>query len=62
MPIMEVYIDANTADRLTYAARDLGRTPEELAEAAIAEAALNDAKARYANGERSPMLNLGVRS
>jgi hypothetical protein len=59
MPIMEIYIDVDTADRLIHAAHDLGKTPEELAESAVSETALADAKARFTNGERSPLLHVG---
>lgn len=57
--ILSCYIDEDTYARLLHAASDLGKTIEELAEASISEAALNDAKARHRNGERSLELRLG---
>ena len=40
MPILEVYVSDETMRRLEQCASELGRDPDELAEAAVAEAAL----------------------
>ena len=41
MPILECYVDDDTLAGLKQVAKDTGRTVEELAEAAIAEAVNN---------------------
>lgn len=41
MPILQVHVDDKTHARLTQAATELGRTVMDLAEAAVAEAALD---------------------
>ncbi|HZV85893.1 MAG TPA: hypothetical protein VFF48_12985 [Brevundimonas sp.] len=40
MPVLSCYVDERTHDALTEASRNTGRTVEDLAEAAISEAAL----------------------
>jgi predicted transcriptional regulator len=52
--ILEVYVDDETLRRLKRAAKRLDRSIENLAEAAVSEAALEDAKA---NNELRGMRN-----
>ncbi|SEM88456.1 Ribbon-helix-helix protein, copG family [Sphingomonas gellani] len=46
MAILNVYVDADTMKRLKRASREENRSVEDLAEAAIAEAALNSDRDR----------------
>lgn len=52
MPILNVYVDEDTLAILERVARENYRSVEDLAESAIAEAALDSAK-REANPQRS---------
>ena len=40
MPILQIYVDTDTLARLTIAAAELNRSVDELAESAVAEAAI----------------------
>lgn len=59
MPALNIYVEDETIDRLHVASEDLQRTITQLAEAAVEEAALADAKARFANGQRDSRLGIG---
>lgn len=48
--IIKVYIDGATKARLEQASQELGRTIEDLAEAAVSEAALDYAKHKARSG------------
>jgi hypothetical protein len=46
MPILDIYVDDATLARLRRVSDETGRTVEDLAECAIAEAALDDERKR----------------
>lgn len=46
MPLLTIYVDPETLVRLRRAARERERTVEDLAESAVAEAALDDDRRR----------------
>ncbi|MFL5900906.1 MAG: hypothetical protein ACJ75S_06870 [Solirubrobacterales bacterium] len=57
MPILQVYVDDATHKRLKRAAQQKGDAVDNLAEAAVAEAALDWAKANGFPGEDKPDLH-----
>jgi hypothetical protein len=57
MPILSVYVDDETKKRLERAAEQRGDKVEDLAEAAVAETALDWAKANGFPGEDKPDLH-----
>ncbi|UPJ43911.1 hypothetical protein IVB40_07530 [Bradyrhizobium sp. 40] len=54
MPILECYVDEATMEQLEAASVELGRKVDELAEAAIAEAAIQFKVSRQLNTSHRP--------